>query len=131
MALTERYDEAGQHIEPDGSTPSLKNNKGKTKEQYWRRHLQQWRASGLNQTEYCRRSGINRHSFVNWKRKLGIASRSRTNLVAVPPEVVRGIDRIPPVVPLAVIVNGRFRVEVPPDFDQCSLQRLVSTLERI
>ena len=130
MALNERNGEERQTVEPGASAPSLKTDRGTSEGRYWRRHLQQWRASGLNQSEYCRRAGISRHAFVNWKRKLGITSGSDTKLVAVPPEIVRGVDRTPPEAPLAVMVKNRFRVEVPVNFDTRSLQRLTAILER-
>jgi hypothetical protein len=37
---------------------------------YWKNHLQQWRQSGLNQAEYCRRHNLKYSRFYKWKDRL-------------------------------------------------------------
>jgi hypothetical protein len=38
--------------------------------QAWRRHLDAWKESGLNQRAYCRELGIGFHRFRYWRSKL-------------------------------------------------------------
>ena len=38
--------------------------------EYWKNHLQQWRQSGLNQAEYCRRHNLKYSRFYKWKDRL-------------------------------------------------------------
>ena len=45
------------------------------REQFWRRHLDQQRASGLSVREYCHLHGLSEHSFFAWRRT--IAERDR------------------------------------------------------
>lgn len=47
------------------------------KRAYWAGHIKAWRLSGLSQTEYCRREGLNRNLLSQWKSKLSSAKRRR------------------------------------------------------
>jgi len=47
------------------------------KRAYWAAHVRAWRASGLSQTEYCRREGLNRNLLSQWKGKLEGGRRKR------------------------------------------------------
>jgi hypothetical protein len=37
---------------------------------YWEYHLERWGQSGLSQSDYCRRHGLNYKKFHNWKTRL-------------------------------------------------------------
>ena len=37
---------------------------------FWKDHLNAWKKSGLNQTEYCKRHQLSRSCFYQWKGKL-------------------------------------------------------------
>jgi transposase-like protein len=45
------------------------------REQFWRRHIDQQRASRLTVRAYCQRHGLHEHSFYSWRRT--IAERDR------------------------------------------------------
>lgn len=36
------------------------------KERYWRSKIENWKASGLSQMEFCRREHLNFHTFSSW-----------------------------------------------------------------
>ena len=36
----------------------------------WPQHFEQWRQSGLTQSEYCRQAQLSRHRFKYWRRQL-------------------------------------------------------------
>jgi hypothetical protein len=38
--------------------------------EYWQEQISKWRASGMTQKGYCTAHGINRWSFLNWRKKL-------------------------------------------------------------
>lgn len=40
------------------------------KHQYWKAHVEAWEQSGIRQSEYCHRQGLNIKVFGYWKRKL-------------------------------------------------------------
>lgn len=37
------------------------------KERYWRQKLQAWQESGLSMAQFCKRQGLNAHTFSSWK----------------------------------------------------------------
>ena len=96
------------------------------KKQFWKEHVQAWQKSNIEQTEYCRRHGLKRHTFWYWKEKFSQDSSS-VCLVQVPLKI-----NIPPTQkPLIVNIDNRFRIEVSGDFETSTLGKLVRTLERI
>ena len=96
------------------------------KKQFWKKHVQSWHKSNIDQTEYCRRHGLKRPTFWYWKEKFSKVS-SGVSLVPVPLKI-----NIPPTQkPLVVNIGNRFRIEVSGDFEAATLGKLVHTLERI
>ena len=96
------------------------------KRQYWKRHVQAWQQSNIDQTEYCRRQGLKRVTFWYWKKKFSKDS-SDVSLVPVPIKI-----NIPtPPKPLIVDIGKRFQIEVSGDFEAATLRKLVRTLEGI
>lgn len=95
------------------------------KKQFWLEHINSWQKSNIEQTEYCRRHGLKRHTFWYWKAKF--SKDSSVSLVPVPIKI-----NIPPEQkPLVVNINSRFRIEVSGDFEAATLGKLVRTLERV
>jgi transposase-like protein len=89
------------------------------REQFWRRHIDQQRASRLSIRGYCQRHGLHEHSFYSWRRT--IAERDRRGKPAraqplaapafLPVAVVDGPARLPDL-PIEIrLVDGR-RVRV-------------------
>jgi hypothetical protein len=76
----------------------------------WAAHLANWQASGLAQTEYCRRENIDPNSFSNWKRKLREAPKSEgeSTLVELGPAKVsmNGVAPVPPIFEFAIGREG-------------------------
>jgi hypothetical protein len=48
------------------------NARSKRARQYWQRHLDAWKTSGLKQIDYCRQHDVRPKSFILWKGKLGV-----------------------------------------------------------
>ena len=96
------------------------------KRQFWKEHVTSWHKSNIDQTEYCRRHGLKKHTFWYWKKKFSKGS-SGVCLVPVPLKI-----NIPPTQkPLVVNIDNRFRIEVSGDFEAATLKKLVRTLEGI
>lgn len=94
----------------------------------WQYHIDQWRASGLTQTEYCAQQGINSRYFSTWKGKL------------MPKPLV---DQVPKFIPVNVVQDdkpginsGIIKVElsngviihIPSGLPKAETQKLLSTL---
>jgi hypothetical protein len=93
-------------------------------------------SSGMRRTEFCRTRGLsfgtlNRHlNKQRWKRKSRRAS-SASRLVPVELATRKSPTQHEPSCGLAVVLSGGRRIEVHPDFDTNTFERLVSALERV
>ena len=91
--------------------------------------------SGMRRSEFCHSRGLsfgtlNRHlKKQRWKRK-----RKKASAVGqfMPVELAgkKSVAEHGSTAPLVVVLSGRCRIEVHPDFDTSTLERLVSVLER-
>jgi DNA-binding transcriptional ArsR family regulator len=92
-------------------------------------------SSGMRRSEFCRSRGLSlstlsRHlKKQRWKRKSGTASLVG-GLVRVELADRKSEKQREPNCGLAVVLSGGRRIEVYPDFDTKTFERLVSALER-
>ena len=92
-------------------------------------------SSGMRRSEFCRSRGLsfgtlNRHlKNQRWKRKSRTASAAG-RLVPVELAARKSQTQHEPNCGLAVVLSGGRRIEVHPDFDTNTFERLVSALER-
>jgi len=95
--------------------------------------------SGMRRSEFCRSRGLsfgtlNRHlKKQRWKRKSRAASSAVQFGRLVPVELAakKSPTQHETSCGLAVVLSGGHRIEVHPDFDTNTFQRLVSTLDRV
>ena len=93
-------------------------------------------SSGKRRSEFCRSRGLsvgtlNRHlKKQRWKRRSGAVS-SVGRLVPVELAAKKSPTQHEPSCGLAVVLSGGRRIEVHPNFDTNTFERLVSALERV
>jgi len=93
-------------------------------------------SSGMRRSEFCRSRGLSfstldRHlKKRRWKRRRKPVSSAR-RLVSVELAANKSPTPHEPSCGLAVMLPGGRRIEVHPDFDTNTLERLVSALERV
>jgi hypothetical protein len=95
-------------------------------------------SSGMRRSEFCRSRGLsfgtlNRHlKKQRWKRKSRATSSAGRFGRLVPVELAarKSPTQHEPSCGLAVVLSGGRRIEVHPDFDTNTFERLVSALER-
>jgi hypothetical protein len=93
-------------------------------------------SSGMRRSEFCRSRGLsfgtlNRHlKKQRWKRRSG-ATSSAGRLVPVELAAKKLPTQHEPSCGLAVVLPGGRRIEVHPDFDTNTFERLLSALERV
>ena len=95
-------------------------------------------SSGLRRSEFCRSRGLsfgtlNRHlKKQRWKRRSRAASSAGRFGRLVPVELAarKSPTQHEPSCGLAVVLSGGRRIEVHPDFDTSTFERLVSLLEQ-
>jgi transposase-like protein len=110
----------------------------KSKEQFWRGLLRQWRCSGLSIRAFCAEHGVSEPSFYSWRRVL--AQRDRRNTGRGQARHGAGSGDPPRFVPLhvvpaalgmtfeVVLSQGRI-LRVPAPFDAATLRQLLAILE--
>jgi hypothetical protein len=93
-------------------------------------------SSGMRRSEFCRSrrlsfGTLNRHlKAQRWRKKRRYAS-SASRLVPVELAAEKSTTQHEPSCGLAVVLPGGHRIEVHPDFDTNTFERLVSALERV
>lgn len=99
------------------------------KHKLWQKRLGDWKRGGLTQAQYCRQNNLDPRNFLYWKKKI-LPNSGTVSVVEIPTQVVRhsSFSANPP--NLVLIIDGRFRVEVPPGFDANTLERLITFLNR-
>ena len=93
----------------------------------WLAHVEQWRHSGMSKAAYCKAHGLNFSSFRYWLRKSRSAS---VDVPVLPPAIVPlpfTLALKPP--SIGLMVGTRYALDIPADFDEGTLTRLLSVLE--
>lgn len=97
------------------------------KRQFWERQIQQWKDSGLTQTEFCRLHGLKSHQLTYWKKRFQ-PEQAPVSLVELNWKPTFQTAPCPKTSPLRLIVNEQFRIDVDRGFDPATLQQLVLSL---
>jgi hypothetical protein len=98
------------------------------KAQYWREVLATWKTSGEKQTAFCRTRNISRNAFVYWKKHLKPPAPSSS------PSFVRVAVNAPLSMresSIAIVLEGRYRIEVRGAVDPQALRQVVAVMEEM
>ncbi len=100
------------------------------KEQFWRRVVQDWRASGLSVRQFCRLRKLSEQSLYGWRRTLQSRDGEARPTPFIPVRIVP--EAVTPAAADAglelLLGNGR-RLKIGPAFDAQALRRLLSVLD--
>jgi hypothetical protein len=115
---------AEQHT---GNTPQVRSER----REYWTSQVLRWKRSGLTQKEYCIKGGISVERFGYWKRSLDSESQNGArSLVAVPTKTVSSaLFTARPA--LGLVVDERYRVEIPDTFSPSTLEAVLQVLSHL
>ena len=84
----------------------------------------------MTQKEYCLREGISLERLGTWKRRLDREDRKKSGaLVAVPSKIVSSALHAHPEIKL--VVDERYRVEIPDAFSPVTLETVLHILNRL
>ena len=92
---------------------------------YWHEHVQRWRESGLSKGRYCRVHGLSPNRFGYWAKKYPPEVSAE---VAPPALVPLSFTLVPKVPSIGLLVGKRYALDIPSDFDEVTLTRLLSVL---
>ena len=95
--------------------------------EFWTRHVESWRASGLTQKAYCARRRLAKGSLGYWASTLGRREIAATDLVEVGNAggKAQQTDR-----PIELAVEGRYLLRLWPGVDPAHLREVLLVLER-
>jgi hypothetical protein len=99
--------------------------------QFYQKHLNNWKGTGLSQAEYCRRNDLNRHRFGYWKRKL-LKEGCQVEFAVLPVSLSKQsapFIRDDVSSPLRLMVDSRFSLEIPDRFSQDTLTKVLQVLQ--
>ena len=97
---------------------------------YWTAQVQRWKESGLTQREYCKKEDLSIERFGAWKRRLDHENQGDSGcLVAVPSKIVSSALFTRPA--LGLVVDERYRVEIPDAFSPSTLEAVLQVLSRL
>jgi hypothetical protein len=108
------------------------------REQFWRRMIALWQASGLGVRAFCRKRNLREPSFYAWRRTLAVRDQQRALSSRTAPRTTArtplgGGDFVPvrvvPVEMLEVVVRSGQSVRVGVGFDAAHLRAVVGALE--
>jgi hypothetical protein len=113
------------------------------RESHWRKHLDEWRQSGLTKVEYCRRVGISRHALMWWNQEIRLRDRAKRRDPIPRSKPTARTGNGPSLVPVRVITTpssptttaslevlvGQHILRVGPGFDPETFRQLLGVLE--
>ncbi|MGE4557884.1 MAG: hypothetical protein AB7D07_13825 [Desulfovibrionaceae bacterium] len=98
--------------------------------EFWRKHVDGWRASRLTQAEYCRRHKLSAGAFYHWKRRFlshgEDVSGNTPDIVAIPVQQITAKEVHQPI----ILHASGYQIELVGDFSQVILAKLLETLGR-
>lgn len=95
--------------------------------EFWTRHVESWRASGLTQKAYCARHRLAKRSLGYWASRLGRRKATVTELVEVRPTAVKPQQSN---CPIELAVQGGYLLRLWPGVEPAHLREVLSVLER-
>lgn len=101
----------------------------KSYEEYWYPKVELWKKSGLSQAEFCRVHELTLHKFRYWLKKYSSQKAPQslepvgTNIVPLPFHLSSHLSYI------GLVIGDRYALRIPDDFNENTLDRIISVLE--
>jgi hypothetical protein len=94
--------------------------------EFWRRHVEAWRESGMTQVAYSRRHRISKGSLGYWSSTLKRGKPSRSSLVLVGRAEIKEPKAAPPI---ELVVGRRYLLRLWAGTDREHMLEVLSVLE--
>ena len=101
------------------------------KRRFWKKHIEAWKDSGLNQRQYCKHHQLKHHRFVYWKKKFISVKAPSVSLVELSVPKMFRPSRHAQTTALKVAYGDMYKVEVDPGFDPVTLKEILFTLGQL
>jgi len=99
-----------------------------------KRHIELWKESGLNKTEYAQQIGINRNIFYSWFNQQQNKKRAADQgfvSVSLSAAQCAHTSSSKEAASIKIQLPNNYRIEVYPDFSPDTLRAVVSALEHL
>jgi hypothetical protein len=100
------------------------------KRRFWEQQIQQWKASSLTQTEFCRLHNLKTHQLTYWKKRFH-RTQAPVSLVELQLGSALQSHQCSSGSPLRLILDEQYRIDIDRGFDPVTLQQLVLTLRQL
>ena len=100
------------------------------KRRFWEQQIQQWRDSGLTQTEFCRLQNLKPHQLTYWKKRFH-RTQAPVSLIELQLGSALQSHTCSNGSPLRLILDEQYRIDIDGGFDPFTLQQLVLTLRQL
>ena len=100
------------------------------KRRLWEQQIQQWKDSGLSQSEFCRIHNLKAHQLTYWKKRF---DRTQAPVSLVELQWGSTLQSSPGLkaATLRLILNEHYRIDIERGFDPLTLQQLVLALRQL
>jgi hypothetical protein len=110
---------------------SKKKSQRRRNESFWRETVRCWKESGKSQATFCRERAIALSTFSCWRKRLKHNSGGAV-FYPVVVSVKENVVKKEQPAPLRLLFAGkRLSIEIPGDFSEPVLRKLISTLEAL
>jgi hypothetical protein len=108
--------------------------------EFWKRHLEGWRASGQTQQVYCREHGVSFKTFARYRDLIGREGKAQAAATLIPVSVKPAVvvkkspanaARAVSATPIEVRLRNACSILIAGDVDESRLARLVRLLETL
>lgn len=106
--------------------PTRSKQSDENKSQFWKNHLNAWSQTGTKQALYCREHQLSPRQFTYWKNKFKYQNLP-VELVQVSPAQVNEIVGAQKQI-LRLDIKSGFQIEIPDDFSQSTLARVLQVV---
>ncbi len=86
---------------------------------FWNEHISEWQNSGVTQSAYCKKHGLDPGLFSTWKKRLSEDYDEIPDFVEVPLDFVSNNG-----VFLELVLGGNIRINVPVDCPEALLENI-------
>ena len=99
------------------------------KAEHWQKHINDWKASGLSQKQFCQGRSLALSTFCYWKSRIN--NPGPTSPIFYPLTIPASPSDLSDAGLTLLIGSKKFQIQIKKEFSQAALKKLVATLEQL
>jgi len=96
----------------------------KEKQDFWKEHLENWKASNISQRKYCEENRINKNTFHYWCQRIKKTGKENTSFIHL--NISQDLDST-----FEITVKEKYTIKLNNNYCSESLKKLIHTLESL